>query len=177
MPHAEYQTDLAGYPYGALSALQGWFFEREIFTGVMQAFWGNGPWARLYLLLSWVVTGTGAYYLLRSVMGNTTAAIASSVLLLGNFYANHRFPTAISTAAIHWVVLSVLCDYRLLKDAIDLKRIEPFLLICRILLFALSLGHEVGYVAGIAFSSFVLTALVGVWHLGIRPAIGMIRIA
>ncbi|MBZ0089178.1 MAG: hypothetical protein K8H90_02240, partial [Thermoanaerobaculia bacterium] len=165
IPRLALATDWSFYPYGLNHAFLHWAFERDLFVTLLSwAGGGAGPWLQLYFLLSTAVTAAGLYLILRAEAGPRRAALVAWVASFFNFYAIGKFPIHQPYSSPHWVLLGIALDYVLLqRDARGESARSAQLWLLRGLLLVLSLGLELGYVAGYGITSFCLTAA---WVVG-----------
>lgn len=165
IPRLALVTDWSFYPYGLNHAFLHWAFERDLFVTLLSwAGGGAGPWLQLYFLLTTAVTAAGLYWILRAEAGPRRAALVAWVASFFNFYAVGKFPIHQPYSSPHWVLLGIALDYVLLqRDARGESARSAQLWLLRGLLLVLSLGLELGYVAGYGITSFCLTVA---WVLG-----------
>ena len=156
------------YPEGLSPVFQSWALERDYFYGLLSKVFGPGPWLFYYYGLSILVTSIGSFLLLRRSFHDNRAAMASIFLTYVNAYAMQRFPAHFGIAVHHWSSLSVIAHFLVFYRFSRNRQIPLKLHLISGLLTLLSLGQELGYVAGIALTSFVVTyglmALIGLWR-------------
>jgi hypothetical protein len=160
-------TDVA-YPFGTHIGLLSWCAERDLFHALMLRLAGPGPWLQVYVTLGVAIGAFGTYLVLERDFGPRRAGFAGFAGSLMAFYAWYKFPYHINIAAIHWVVVSIAADAVTMRRAVDGERLTPRFLVMRAALIGLSVGLDLGYVAGHALTSVVVT-LYCVWsELGKR---------
>ena len=146
------------YPYGTTNVFQSWGFEREYFYGVLYSLFGIGPWLKAYYLLSIAITFCGSFALLHREYGSRVSTMAALVITFFSFYAMHEYPEHLNIAVIHWTVLNLIADFVIARRVVASKAVSLRFLMLRGLLLVLALGLDLGYVAGFALMSFVITA-------------------
>src|SRR4051794_12979246 len=171
LPQLSLSNDQAFYPYGTDQVFQPWGFERDLFFAGLFSLFGPGPWLQLYYLGSLFVTIVGAALLLRRDFGVGRAALAGFLVTFFNFYASHKYPGHLHICVLHWTVLSVIADFVIVRRVAVREPVGLRLLLARAALTTLSVGQDLGYIAGFSLMSLVLSALVVaalvVWR---RPA-------
>lgn len=173
-PHLNWINNQTFYPYGTNHVYQGWAFEQNYWYAICYHFWGNGPWLNIYYLISLFITSFGTYLLLRNDYGGLRATLAGLFVTFINFYALNKYPHHYAYAMIHWTVLSMVTDFLLARRVVLREAVSLRFLLLKGLLITLCLGHDIGYIAGYALSSFTLTGIfvagiVG-WRLYSSPA-------
>lgn len=160
-------TDVA-YPFGTHIGLLSWCAERDLFHALLLRLVGPGPWLQVYVTLGVAVGAFGTYFVLERDFGPRRAGLAGFAGSLMAFYAWYKFPYHINITAIHWVVISIAADAVTMRRAVDGERLSPGFLVMRCALIGLSVGLDLGYVAGHALTSATVT-LYCVWaELGRR---------
>jgi hypothetical protein len=159
LPQLALSSDWTHYPYGANHVFLHWAFERDLVVGALNGLCGPGPWFQLYLVVSMAGTAIGAFLLLRTVHEVAEAALAGFVIGFCNFYAICKFPAHMPHSVVHWTALGIVLDYVLVRHFVNKEAVPPYLVIGRVALVALSLGLELGYIAGFGLLSFTITAV------------------
>ncbi|MGJ5673558.1 MAG: hypothetical protein ACR9NN_08115 [Nostochopsis sp.] len=158
-PHLNLVNNQVFYPYGTNSVFQPWGIERDIFYAVLYSFFGMGPWIQIYYLLTVIITAIGAFQLLLWDYGFVRAFGASLIFPFFNAYAIYKYPYHLSYSIIHWTVLSFIADFLIIKRIVLKQKLSLKLVLLRVLLLFLSLGQELGYIAGFALMSFSISML------------------
>jgi hypothetical protein len=160
-------TDVA-YPHGTHIGLLSWCAERDLFHAAMLRLFGPGAWLQLYVTLGMAIGAVGVTAVLRPSFGVLRASLVGFAASFFNFYAWYKFPYHVNCAAVHWVNVSIALDAATMRAASRGERLRTSQLVLRVALVALSMGLDLGYVAGHALTSFVITAYY-VWsELGLR---------
>ncbi|GJD23287.1 hypothetical protein RIVM261_082430 [Rivularia sp. IAM M-261] len=159
LPHLDLANNQVFYPYGTSSVFQPWGIERDIFYAIFYSCFGIGPWVQVYYLLSVTITVVGSFILLLSEFGNIRATGFALIVSFFNFYAAYKYPGHLSYSIIHWTVLSFIVDFLIVKKIVERQYISFQLLILRIALLVLSIGQELGYIAGFALTSFTVSSI------------------
>ncbi len=167
-PHLDLVNNQAFYPYGTNNVFQPWSIERDIFSAICYSFFGIGPWLQLYYLITVLVTAIGTLTLLVEDYGLIRASGAGLLVSLCNFYAIHKYPEHLSYAVFHWTALSLVADFLIVKRVTLRQHVALKLILLRILLIILSLGQELGYIAGFAFTSLTVSTIFAAVLLGYR---------
>ncbi|TAD79710.1 MAG: hypothetical protein EA001_02910 [Oscillatoriales cyanobacterium] len=158
LPHLLLETDRALYPYGGPVALQAWGLERDLFWAALSAIWGPGPWLKLYFLLSVAIALVGMARILRPDFGERRAIGTAIGAVLLNVYAIvGKFPVHSNIAITHWTALSLTMDFVLVHRWARGRAIERVWWLGRAALVLLSLGQDLGYVAGFGLLSLALS--------------------
>jgi hypothetical protein len=156
-PQLDLTTDQAFFPYGINSVFQPWAPERDAFFALLFSLDGPGPWLQIYHLLSVFITLVGTYGLLRGEFGAKRAAATGLLVTFLNFYAVAQYPNHFNICIIHWTVLSFLADFVIVRRVVLRRAISLRLVLLRLALVSLSMGQDLGYVAGFALMSFVVS--------------------
>ncbi len=159
VPHLGLTNDQMLYPYGNTHVFLSWVFGQDLIWTALDRLFGNGPWLQVYFLLSVAITVVGSYLLVRREWGPLRAAYLSFVVGFGSYAAIWRWPFHASLALIHWTVLSVVADAIIARRVWRGRRLSARLLLVRAALVVLCLGLDLGYVAGMALTSFLVTAV------------------
>ncbi len=156
-PQLDLTTDQAFFPYGTSSVFQPWAPERDAFFAVFFSLGGPGSWLQVYYILSIFITLVGAYGLLREEFGTKRAVLTGLLITFLNFYAVAQYPNHFNICIMHWTVLSFLADFVIVRRVVLRRALSLRLALLRLALVSLSLGQDLGYVAGFALMSFVLS--------------------
>jgi hypothetical protein len=159
LPHLNLVNNQTFFPYGTSHMFQGWAFEANGWFALGYSFFGIGPWLNVYYLLSLLITSIGTYLLLRPDYGDRRAWLAGLIVSFINFYALNKYPGHFAYSIIHWMVLSMLTDFLLVRRLVLNQSISLRLVLLKSVFLTLCLGLDVGYVLGYALSSFTLSAL------------------
>ncbi|MGJ5672878.1 MAG: hypothetical protein ACR9NN_04565 [Nostochopsis sp.] len=147
------------YPYGTTSVFQPWALERDIFYAIFRAFFGSYSWLKIYYLITIVLTAFGSFILLFKEYGYGRAIGFGYLVYFYNFYAIMEYPVHISKAILHWTTLSFIVDFLIVKKFVLGHYISLRLILVRFCLLFLSLGQDIGYIAGFALTSFTISVL------------------
>jgi hypothetical protein len=156
-PRLDLTTDQAFFPYGVNSVFQPWAPERDAFFAVLFSLEGPGPWLQIYYLLSIFITLVGTYELLRGEFGTKRAVMTGLLVTFLNFYAAAQYPNHLNICIIHWTVLSLLADFVIVRRVVLRRGLSLRVALLRLALVSLSMGQDLGYVAGFALMSFALS--------------------
>ena len=85
-----------------------------------------------------------------------------------SFYAWYKYPYHLNISVLHWVTMSIAADAVTMRLVIAGKRLGTPFIVFRAALLVLSLGLDLGYVAGHALTSFVVTCYCAWAWLGQR---------
>ena len=157
-PQLNFVSNQVFYPYGVNSIFQNWGFERDFFYAVLLNLFGHGPWLQIYYLLSILITAIGACILLLRDYGLYRASGAGLVVSFFNFYAVYKYPGHYGLSVLHWTTLSFLADFLIVKKVALRQHIPSKLILLRVCLLMLSLGQELGYIAGFALTSLTISS-------------------
>lgn len=156
-PQLDLITDQSFYPYGVNAVFQPWGIERDFFYAICHSLFGLGGWIQIYYLISIAITFSGTVFLLLRDYGFSRSLGAGLLVTAGSFYTIGKYPSQSGYAFLHWTVLSFIVDFLLVKRCVLQQRIPFRLVLLRLLLLILSLGQELGYVAGFALTSFTVS--------------------
>jgi hypothetical protein len=156
-PQLDLTTDQAFFPYGVNSVFQPWSPERDAFFAALFSLNGPGPWLQIYYLLSIFITLVGTYGLLRRDFGVKRAVTTGLLVTFLNFYAVAQYPNHFNICILHWAVLSFLADFLIVRRVVLRRALSLRLALLRLALVSLSMGHDLGYVAGLALMSFAIS--------------------
>lgn len=157
------QLDLSGddtfFPYGTVRVFQAWGFERDLFYALGYGLAGIGPWLKVYYAGSVLATAAGVSALLVRDFGLWRAAGTGAIAAFGNAYAIvNKYPHHLNIAIAHWTAMGLTADFLLAKRAVLRQPVGLPLVLGRLALLGLSLGQDLGYIAGFSLASFSLTA-------------------
>jgi len=158
-PQLDLVNNLAFYPYGTNGVFQPWSIERDILYAIFYSFFGFGPWLQFYYLFSVLLTAIGTFTLLVRDYGFARASGAGFLISFFSFYAIHKYPAHLGYAVFHWTALSLIADFLIVKRVTLRKHVALRLILLRICLLILSLGQELGYIAGFALMSFTVSII------------------
>lgn len=155
-PISFFTTDVA-YPRGTHIGLLSWCAERDLFHALMLKLFGAGPWLQTYVTLGAGLGAVGVTAILRKDYGVFRASLVGFAASFMSFYAWYKYPYHINISALHWVTMSIAADAVTMRRAVDGTRLSVRFLVLRAALLVLSLGLDLGYVAGHALTSFCVT--------------------
>lgn len=158
-PNLNLINNQAFYPYGTNGVFQPWSIERDIFYAIFYSIFGIGSWIQIYYLLSVLVTGIGSFILLFKDYSFARASGAGFLISFFSFYAIHKYPEHLSYSIFHWTALSFIADFLILKRVTLGQYVSLRLILLRMCLLILSLGQELGYIAGSALTSFTISTI------------------
>lgn len=166
-PISFFTKDVA-YPEGTHIGLLSWCAERDLFHAAMLRLFGPGPWLQTYVTLGAAAGAVGVTAILKKEFGLLRGAMVGFAASYMSFYAWYKFPYHINMVALHWVTMSIAADAVTMRRVVAGQRLSvPFLLL-RAALVVLSLGLDLGYVAGHALTSFTVTFYCAWSELGRR---------
>lgn len=159
LPQLDLVNNQVFYPYGTNSVFQPWGVERDVLYAIFSSFFGIKSWLQIYYLATVLVTTIGAFILLVWDYGFVRASGAGFLVSFFNFYAIHKYPGHLSYAVIHWTILSLISDFLIVKRVTLKQPVCLRLLLVRACLLILSMGQELGYIAGFALMSFTISTI------------------
>ena len=159
LPHLDLETTWTLYPYGTDHVFLHWCFERDILTTLADRLAGPGPWLQLYFLLSLVVTAMGSFFILRREIGSFRAGAVGLAVSFLSYDAINRFPYHQPHSCPHWTTLGLLLDYVLVRRYFSGRPWSLRLIATRLVVVLLSLGLDLGYLAGLSLTSFCLVGV------------------
>lgn len=159
LPHLNFLTDDALYPYGVNNVFRPWNFESAYFYSAAYRLFGHGPWLQWYYLISVLLCAALAYAIIGHEWGTTWGLLGALALSFGNFHAISRFPGHYGLAMVHWTTASILLDFVLVRRVVQGRPISLQLLLAKLTILVLAFGHDLGYVCGIALTSSAVTAV------------------
>lgn len=157
-PHLNLSTNDWFYPLGTSIALQAWGIERDGFNAILQAWLGYGPWLQIYYVMSVAIAAAGTAVLLWREVGRDRALVAAAIVGLFNFYgAVGKYPYHLNMAIVHWTVLGIVADFVMVRRVANHDHLGTPWFLGRAVLVVLSLGQDLGYVAGFGLLSLTLS--------------------
>lgn len=168
VPHLNLLNDQTLYPYGTNTVFQPWSIERDSFYAVMYSLFGIGPWLQLYYLMSVVFGAWGTFALLVRDYGFYRATSAGILMSFGNFYAIYKYPHHLNIAVIHWLTFNIIVDFLIVRRVYFRQYVSLKLILFKICLVVLLLGSELGYLAGLGFTSITICSIFIILILGSR---------
>lgn len=166
-PISFFTKDVA-YPDGTHIGLLSWCAERDLFHAALLKLFGPGPWIQIYVTLGAALGAVGVTAILTRSIGLMRASLVGFAASFMAFYAWYKFPYHLSMVAIHWVTMSIAADFVTMRLVIDGKRPSATFVMLRAALIVLSMGLDLGYVAGHALTSFCVTMYCAWSFLGQR---------
>ncbi|BAZ70141.1 MAG: hypothetical protein KME28_01575 [Pelatocladus maniniholoensis HA4357-MV3] len=176
LPTLNLNNNYVFYPYGTTSVFQPWALERDIFYATFYSLFGSGSWLKIYYLITIALTAFGSFILLFKDYGYGRAMGFGYLVTFCNFYAIMEYPVHISKAVLHWTTLSFIIDFLIVKKLVLGHYISLRLILVRFCLLFLSLGQDIGYIAGFALTSFTISALFIILLFGYRYFKGTFRL-
>lgn len=162
-PISFFTKDVA-YPAGTHIGLLSWCAERDLFHAAMLGLFGPGPWIQTYITLGASLGAVGVTAILRKEVGVLRASLVGFAASFMSFYAWYKYPYHLNMAVIHWVTMSIAADAVTMRIVVRGERPSVTFVVFRTALLVLSLGLDLGYVAGHALTSFCVT-MYCVWAL------------
>ncbi len=156
VPHLTLRTDMLLYPYGMDFVAAGWMMEKHYFTYFLTTWFGHNSWQQWYGVWSAAVTFLGMFFLLKKDYGTVRSWLAAIAATFLNFAAIYKFPGHQNLSMLHWCLLSIIADFLLTKRWYEKKLTLQFLGVKALFLW-LSLGMDIGFIAGFALTSFTTT--------------------
>jgi hypothetical protein len=147
------------YPYGTNSVFQPWSIEKDLIYALIYSHFKTGPWLQFYYLVTVLITAIGSFLLLYRDYGFARAIGVGFIVSFGNFYAINKYPQHLQYAVVHWIILSVITDFLIVKRVTLRHHVSLRLILVRISLLFLSFGHDLGYIAGLGLMSFTVSIL------------------
>jgi len=158
-PQLELVSDSSVYPYGIDHVFLHWAFERDLTIATLLRLLGPGPWIQLYFVGSVLLTALGLWLILGREVSPPRAALAALAVSFCNFYSIRKYPVHMPHSCVHWTVLGIALDAVIVRRFHDDRPLSARLLLARAATLLLSLGLELGYVAGFSLASLTLTLL------------------
>lgn len=167
-PHLDLLNNQSFYPYGVNQVFQPWSLERDFIYAISYKLFGLGAWLQFYYLASVLVTAIGSFILLVKDYGFVRASWFGLVVSFGNFYAIHKYPGHFSISVIHWMVLSLVTDFILVKKIVYKENVSLKFVLLKMLFCILSLGQELAYIASYTLMSLSVCIVFVIFILGHR---------
>lgn len=161
-------TDDVAFPYGTHIGLLSWCAERDLFHMMMLRLAGPGPWIQTYITLGAIVGAVGVTAILRPQYGILRAALVGYAGSFMAFYAWYKYPYHVNMVALHWVLMSIAADAVTIRRIADGKRLTSPFIVLRAALIVMSIGLDLGYVAGHALTALTITTYCAWGELGKR---------
>ncbi len=155
-PISFFTTDVA-FPRGTHIGLLSWCAERDLFHALMLELFGAGPWIQIYVTLGACLGAAGVTAILQRDYGPVRASLVGFAASFMSFYAWYKYPYHLNISVIHWVTISIAADALTMRRAVAGERLSARFLLLRAALLVLSLGLDLGYVAGHALTSCCVT--------------------
>ncbi len=166
-PISFFTRDVA-YPDGTHIGLLSWCAERDLLAAAMLRLVGRGPWIQLYVWAGATVGAAGVTAILRRHVGLLRASLVGFAASFMCFYAWYKYPYHLNMAVLHWVLMSIAADAVTIRVVAAGDRVSARFLVLRAALIVMSIGLDLGYIAGHALTSGCVT-LYCVWvELGRR---------
>ncbi|MBX3189775.1 MAG: hypothetical protein KF819_22305 [Labilithrix sp.] len=161
-------TDDVAFPGGTHIGLLSWCAERDLFHAAMLKLFGPGPWIQTYLTLGAALGAAGVTAILKREYGLLRASLVGFAASFMSFYAWYKYPYHLNICALHWVTMSIAADAVTMRVVARGDRLRVDFLALRAALVVCAVGLDLGYIAGHALTSLVVTVYC-VWaHLGRR---------
>lgn len=172
-------TKDVGYPYGTHIGMLSWCPERDLFSAALLGLFGVGPWVQLHCTLGAAVGAVGVALVLRPQLGILRASLVGYAGSFMAFYAWYKYPYHVNMVPIHWVIISIAADAVTIRLIAEGKRMSAPFVIFRAAFIALSMGLDLGYIAGFSLMSLTVTVLCAWGELGKRDRriLGRFRLA
>jgi hypothetical protein len=155
-PISFFTKDVA-YPTGTHIGLLSWCAERDLWNASLLHLFGPGPWIQTYITLGACLGAVGVTAILRPHYGVLRASLVGFAASFMSFYAWYKYPYHLNISVLHWVTMSIAADAVTMRLVVREKRLSATFLVFRVALIVLSIGLDLGYVAGHALTSFVVT--------------------
>ncbi len=156
LPDLDLHNNDVFYPYGVSNVFRPWNFEAAYAYAIGYWSFGHGPWLQWYYVVSVGSCAVMTYFTVRYEFGHQWATLAAFALSFCNFYAIGRFPGHFGYAVVHWLTLSVLLDFIIVRRFVFRKPVTAGLLLLKALAQVLCFGHDLAYVCGIALTSMLI---------------------
>jgi len=165
-PTLDFFTDTTFYPFGTSAVFQAWGLERDYIYAAFRSIFGHGPWLYYYVSLARLFCALFIFFLLRQRFGYVKGVIAGLGTAFLSYYSLGKFPYHMGISVGHWAMISVFIDCCIVHDYIDKRSIGPHLILLRAIALVMSLGHDIGYVAGMSLSSAsICLVYIAIWEL------------
>lgn len=155
-PISFFTTDVA-YPLGTHVGLLSWCAERDLFCAALLTLFGRGPWIQIYLTLGALLGAVGVTAILAKPFGTFRASLVGFAASFMSFYAWYKYPYHLNMVALHWVTMSIAADARMIKRVAEEKPLTAPFIMLRIALIIMSMGLDLGYIAGHALTSLTVS--------------------
>lgn len=166
-PISFFTNDVA-FPDGTHIGLLSWCAERDLFHAAMLGLFGPGPWLQVYITLGAAVGAAGVTAILQRDYGVLRAGLVGFAASFMSFYAWYKYPYHLNISVLHWVTMSIAADAVMMRAAVSGSRLSVPFLVLRAALIVLSIGLDLGYVAGHSLTSLCVTAYCAWSFLGQR---------
>lgn len=166
-PISFFTKDVA-YPAGTHIGLLSWCAERDLLAAFLLRVIGRGPWIQLYITLGASLGAVGVTAILRPHFGLLRSSFVGFAASFMSFYAWYKYPYHLNMAVIHWVTMSIAADAVTMRLVLQKKRLTTTFLVFRAALVCMSVGLDLGYIAGHALTSIVVTTYCAWTWLGTR---------
>ena len=165
VPTLNFRTDMVFYPFGIDFLESSSSLEQHYFTYLLTKLFSDGPWMQMYCWFSCVSTGLLLFFILRRDVGRSKAWFVAFTASFLNVAALYKFPGHINLCTIHWAAASLAMDFIMARRFLE-NRLSLHFILVRILILFLSLGLDVGYIAGFGLTSFSITIIWMLFSLG-----------
>ncbi len=159
LPHLNLINNQVFYPYGINSVFNPWSIEGDSFYALLYRVFGPGPWLQIYYLFTVLLTAIGTFLLLKPGYGVARAGGAGFLVSFGNVYAVNKYAHHLPLSEAHWVTLGLITDFLIVKRIVLREHVSLRLILVRSCLLLLTLGHDLGYIAGFGLMSFTVSLL------------------
>ena len=152
VPHLDLSGDCLLYPYGIDITFVPWWFGHhysQLFCRLLTGGLYPTQWFYVYSLL---VTFFGVYALVCRRKGPFWGCFFAFALTFCNYAAICKFPGHNQLCHVHWLAISFVLDLILVEKFWNRERFSAQFFQCRVLVWCLCLGMELGYVAGLALT-------------------------
>ena len=155
IPHLDLPCDFFAYPYCFNPVFLTWMLEHDYFAGLLMSMFGIGPWEQIYWMLSLGLSAIIPYILLRKYghYENWRSALFALLVTFCNYAVICKYPGHYTLVIYHWVVISFVMDFLILKKYFDREKYSATFVLLKIMFLIFCLGLELGYIAGMAFCS------------------------
>lgn len=155
IPHLDLPCDFFAYPYRFNPVFLTWMLEHDYFAGLLMSMFGFGPWEQIYWMISLGLSAIIPYILLRRYghYENWRSALFALLVTFCNYAVICKYPSHYTLVIYHWVVISFVMDFLILKKYFDRENYSATFVLLKIMFLIFCLGLELGYIAGMAFCS------------------------
>ncbi len=161
-------TKDVGYPTGTHIGLLSWCAERDLLAATLLKLFGRGPWIQLYVTLGATLGAVGVTAILRPQLGVLKSSFVGFAASFMSFYAWYKYPYHLNISVLHWVTMSIAADAVTMRRVVQGERLSVPFMVFRAALIVMSIGLDLGYVAGHALTSFFVTVVYAWGYLGRR---------